>query len=201
MLYLGVNRTYTDLPHHNIIFAEDYKKNLEQIAEEQIVPDDPSFYVQNASVTDPTLAPDGKSTIYVLVPVPNNRSNLDWADIQDGFADKILDILEREGFTDLRNNIEQQHLITPHDWAYNYNIFEGATFNLAHTMFQLLYFRPHNRFEEAENCYLVGGGTHPGSGLPTIYESGRISSNLLCEDLGIPYEPPGEPLPDGVTAS
>jgi phytoene desaturase len=198
MLYLGVDREYPDLPHHNIIFADDYRRNLEEITSEKVLPSDPSFYVQNASVTDPTLAPEGKSTIYVLVPVPNRRAGIDWDAQRDAFADRILDILENQGFQDLRGHIEQQHVVTPAEWETDYNVYEGATFNLAHTLMQLLYFRPHNRFEEIDNCFLVGGGTHPGSGLPTIYESGRISSNLLCSDLGIPYEPPGTPLPDSM---
>lgn len=197
MLYLGVDKTYPDHPHHNVVFAEDYVKNVEEMMKEQVLPTDPSFYVQNASVTDPTLAPEDKSTIYVLVPVPNVRSGIDWDAEKDGYAEKTLDMLEqRAGFSDVRGHIEEQHVITPDDWAWDYNVYDGATFNLAHTTFQLLYFRPHNEFEEIDNCYLVGGGTHPGSGLPTIYESGRISSNLLCRDLGIPFEPPGNPLPD-----
>ncbi|MFW6457645.1 MAG: phytoene desaturase family protein, partial [Planctomycetota bacterium] len=184
MLYLGVDQDYPNLPHHNIIFADDYENNVDEVMEEQTVPTDPSFYVQNASVTDPTLAPNGKSTIYVLVPVPNTRSGLNWDEAKGPFAERILDLLEQEaGFPTLREHIEEQHVITPDDWQGEYNVYDGATFNLAHTMFQLLYFRPHNRFQEVDNVYLVGGGTHPGSGLPTIYESGRISADLICEDI------------------
>jgi phytoene desaturase len=76
-----------------------------------------------------------------------------------------------------------EKVITPVDWRDEYHLYQGATFNLGHNLRQVLYFRPHNRFEECRNCYLVGGGTHPGSGLPTIYESGRISANLICEDI------------------
>ena len=191
MLYLGVNRTYPDVPHHNVIFARDYRKNVDEMMVSQTLPEDPSFYVQNASVTDSTLAPAGKSAIYVLVPVPNMRANIDWSGATEPYTEKILDALEqRAGFSDLRSNIEEQQVTTPANWLTDYRVYEAATFNLAHTIPQTLYFRPHNRFEDIGNCYLTGGGTHPGSGLPTIYESGRISSNLLCRDLGIPYEPP-----------
>jgi phytoene desaturase len=89
---------------------------------------------------------------------------------------------------DLRSRIITKRIISPADWESS-SIFMGATFNLAHTMRQMLYFRPHNRFNGFNNCYLVGGGTHPGSGLPTIYESGRISANLICEQFGMPYQP------------
>ena len=92
----------------------------------------------------------------------------------------------------LKDHIEVEKVITPQDWESSYNVFFGATFNLAHNLTQLLYFRPRNKFEELEHCYLVGGGTHPGSGLPTIYESARISSNLLCRNYGIEFPKPSD---------
>ena len=184
MLYLGVKRSYPDIPHHNVIFADDYQRNVEEISNELVLSEDPSFYVQNASVTDPTLAPEDRSTIYVLVPCPNMRAGIDWDEAAGPYREKILDLLEgRGGFTGLSGSIEESKIITPKNWQEDYGVYEGATFNLAHTLGQVLYFRPHNRFREVGHCYLVGGGTHPGSGLPTIYESARISSNLLCEDL------------------
>jgi phytoene desaturase len=200
MLYLGVDRSYPQQPHHNVIFADDYKRNIDEITDIGTLPGDPSFYVQNASVTDPTLAPEGHSTIYVLVPVPNTRSDIDWEAERDSYAQKVLELVEQRGeFPGLRDAVREMKVLTPADWKGPYSVYDGATFNLAHTMLQVLYFRPHNRFQEVENCYLVGGGTHPGSGLPTIYESGRISSNLLCRDLQIPYQPPGPALPDLLT--
>jgi len=83
------------------------------------------------------------------------------------------------GLEDIDGMIEEELIISPQDWQNKYNVYFGATFNLAHSLDQMLYLRPRNKFEELENCYLVGGGTHPGSGLPTIYESARISVNLL----------------------
>lgn len=92
--------------------------------------------------------------------------------------------METKGeYTDLRNHIEECKIITPDNWEKNYDVFLGATFNLGHQVTQMLTLRPHNRFELLNNLYLVGGGTHPGSGLPTIYESGRITANLIEEDF------------------
>ncbi len=191
MLYLGVNRRYDDLPHHNIIFSSDYRRNIDEVARTGVLSEDPSVYVQNASVTDPTVAPEGHSTIYILAPVPNIRSGISWDDTGDAFRERVLDRVEqRGGFVGLRNHIEFEKRVTPADWAGEYRVFEGATFNLAHNFFQLLSFRPRNRFEELDRCWLVGGGTHPGSGLPTIYESARISCNSLCREFGIPFAPP-----------
>ena len=191
MLYLAVDKLYDNIPHHNIIFADDYRRNLREITKDLVVPDDPSIYIQNASVTDKTLAPSGKSTIYILVPVANNFSGEQWDDIVPKFRDKVLDCaIRRGGLKDLTSHIIDERIVTPRDWQNDYAVFKGATFNLAHNFTQLLSFRPQNRFEEIGHCYLVGGGTHPGSGLPVIYESARISCNSLSRFYGYPYEVP-----------
>lgn len=185
MIYLGVNKVY-DLPHHTIIFASDYRRNIREIFSEKKLSEDFSFYVQNASVTDPTLAPEGQSTLYILVPMPNNDSGIDWPAQCADIREKVLDALgSRLGLEDIRPHIECEKIITPHDWERHENLFKGATFSLAHSFRQMLHWRPHNRFEELDHCYLVGGGTHPGSGLPTIYESARISAGLIAKKYGL----------------
>ena len=185
MLYLGVEGRYDDLPHHNIHISKDYEQNLIEIEKSHVLSKDPSFYVQNASVTDDSLAPQGNSALYVLVPVTHRHENVDWSVEADGFRDLVLDRLSAIGLSDIRDRIQVEHRITPDDWEKDYAIYRGATFNLAHNLGQMLHRRPRNRFEEIDGVYLVGGGTHPGSGLPVIYESSRISSRLLLNDLGI----------------
>lgn len=183
MLYLALDKIYDSINHHNIFFADDYKKNVEEIINSKILPEDPSFYIQNASITDSSLAPSGKSAVYVLVPIANTTGNINWQMNRYSFQEKILDYMEKKaGMKDIRKHIEGIKVITPDDWKNSFDVFNGATFNLGHGIDQMLYFRPHNQFEEFENCYLVGGGTHPGSGLPTIYESGKISANLIMEN-------------------
>ena len=189
MLYLGVDRLYQDEPHHHIIFADDYRANVADIQSERRVSDDMSVYVRNSCVTDPHVAPPGQSGLYVLVPTINARHGFDWENHREEYADKVLQRIEqRTSMKDLRKHVVARRIITPDDWQSS-SIYLGATFNLAHTLDQMLYLRPHNRYQGFNNCYLVGGGTHPGSGLPTIYESGRISANLICEQFGIPYQP------------
>ncbi len=189
MLYLGVNKVYENLPHHAIVFSKDYKGFVHKIFKDYKITKDISFYIRNASITDPTLAPEGKSGLYVLVPVPNNRSGINWDEFKDEFRNSILETIEnRLILPDLRESIEVERIVTPKDWEEKHNIYLGATFNLAHTINQMLYSRPRNKFEEFENCYLVGGGTHPGSGLPTIYESGRISANLISLEHGVKFK-------------
>jgi phytoene desaturase len=188
MLYLGLDTIYHDEPHHHIIFADDYRLNVQDIQGERIVSDDMSVYVRNSSITDPHVAPAGQSGLYILVPTINDRYGYDWEANKHSYRDKVLDRIEQKtGMKDLRSHIIAERILTPVDWRDEADVFMGATFNLAHTLDQMLYLRPHNRMKGTENVYLVGGGTHPGSGLPTIYESGRLSSNMLCERHNIPH--------------
>ena len=188
MLYLGLDTVY-DLPHHTIVFAKDYRTNIRNIFNNKILSQDFSFYVHNASMTDASLAPPSKSALYVLIPMPNNDSGIDWQAQCQLMREQALDTLgTRLGLTNIRERIECEKMITPQSWESDENVYKGATFSLSHKFSQMLYWRPHNRFEELDNCYLVGGGTHPGSGLPTIYESARISSNLISKKHQVAFK-------------
>jgi len=125
------------------------------------------------------------STLYVLVPVTHQHANVDWQREAPGFRNLALHQLAKVGLHDVKARIRYEYCITPADWERKYGIYRGATFNLAHTLRQMLHLRPRNRFEDLDSVYLVGGGTHPGSGLPVIFESARITTRLLLEDLGV----------------
>ena len=189
MLYLGVDGLQEELPHHTIYLSKNYEQNLQDIDVNGRLPTDPSFYVQNACVTDPTLAPSGRSTLYVLVPVPHQTGTLDWQREREPFRRVVLQQLEKIGIENVESRCRVEHVITPADWEQQ-GIYRGATFNLAHSLRQMLHLRPRNRFEDLDSVYLVGGGTHPGSGLPTIYSSARIASETLMEDLGLTWQSP-----------
>ena len=192
MMYLGVEGTFDHLAHHTIWLAQDYEENLRDIEQRRCLSANPSFYVCNPSRTDPTLAPRGSSTLYCLVPVTHQCDGVDWTKQATRFRQLLLKQMEKIGITDLERRIRYERVITPRDWENGYHIYRGATFNLAHTLGQMLNRRPNNRFEELRNVYLVGGGTHPGSGLPVIFESARISSRLLLEDQDVPFHWPGQ---------
>jgi phytoene desaturase len=193
MLYLGIEGRYDSIPHHTIYLSENYRDNLADIETRHVLGRDPSMYVQNACVTDPSLAPAGKSTLYLLIPVTHRHPNVDWRREGPRFRETALDQLERIGIHGVRDRILSERMITPDGWQDDYEIYRGATFNLSHDLGQMLHMRPHNRFEDLDGMYLVGGGTHPGSGLPVIYSSARITSQLLLDDFGI--GPVGIPLP------
>jgi len=188
MLYLGIEGRFDHLAHHNIYVTKNYRQNLDEIEKAHLLTEDPSFYVQNASVTDPTLAPAGHSTLYVLLPVSHQHPNIDWSKERDRYRQVALRQMAKLGFDDIEKRIRFERVVTPVDWETKVGIYKGATFNLAHNLGQMLHLRPQNRFEEFAGMYLVGGGTHPGSGLPVIFESAKISSRLLLEDFGMAAE-------------
>lgn len=195
MLYLGLDTLYEDQPHHNFIFARDVRRNMADLYDTLRLDDDVSVYLCNPSVTDPSLAPEGHSALYVLVPVANLRADIDWSEKGPEYRNKIIQLIEeRSCMSDLSSHIREEIVVTPDDWRAQLNVYEGAVFSLAHVISQLLVFRPHNQFEELDRCYIVGGGTNPGSGMPTIFESGRITSDLISKKYGIETETP-QPLP------
>jgi phytoene desaturase len=185
MLYLGVEGRYPDVAHHTIHLCGRYTEHLDSIERGHVLPNEPSIYVHNPSLIDPTLAPRGMSSLYVLVPVTHAHPNVDWSVARQTYRDAVLERLERFGMTDLRKRLRTEAVFTPADWQRDFDLHKGATFSLSHTLDQMLSLRPRNRFEDLEGVYLVGGGTHPGSGLPVIFQSARISAQLLADDLGV----------------
>jgi phytoene desaturase len=179
MLYLGIEGGVGELAHHTILLSREYERNIREITG-GIMPEEPSIYVHHAGVTDPSLAPKGHTSLYVLVPVPNLRCDIDWTREAPRYRRIALERLKILGLHDIESRIRYERVVTPRGWQDDFAVFEGATFNLAHNLTQMLYFRPNNRF--GRNVYLVGGGTHPGSGLPVIYEGARITTRLLLED-------------------
>lgn len=185
MMYLGVNGTYENMAHHTIYVASDYERNMHEITHKHVLSEDPSLYIQNASVTDSSLAPRGKSTIYVLVPVTHQHPSVDWKKEGARYRQLVMNKLKTVGMPDIESRIEFERTLTPDDWDSGFQVARGSVFGLAHSWSQMLHLRPRNRFDELDSVYLVGGSTHPGSGLPVIFESARISARLLLEDLGV----------------
>jgi phytoene desaturase len=184
MLYLGVEGQFDQLAHHNIYVTKDYRRNLDEIERHHVLSEDPSFYVENPVRTDATMAPPGHSALYVLLPVTHQHPNVDWNKEKARYRQLALRQITKIGLpADLEKRIRFERVITPADWESKVDVYRGATFNLAHSFTQMLHLRPQNRFEDCDGMYLVGGGTHPGSGLPVIFESARISSKMVLDEL------------------
>ena len=194
MLYLGLEGRFDDQPHHTVYMPRDYQRHLDDIDAACDMTPDPAFYAQNASITDDSLAPPGHSTLYMLMPVAHqgDASRIDWAREAPVYRRLAMKQLAKVGFDDVERRIRYERHLTPTQWRDDYRIYRGATFSMAHNFSQMLHRRPKNRYEDLDGVYLVGGGTHPGSGLPTIFESARISASLLCDELGL--RTPGSPV-------
>jgi phytoene desaturase len=199
MMYLGIKGRFDDVSHHTIYLAGNYRENLADIEQRHRLSENPSFYVQNACVTDETLAPAGHSSLYVLLPVTHDTGSVDWASELPRYRALALEQMKKIGLHDVEERIVTEKIVTPTGWAEEFDLYKGATFSMAHSLDQMLHLRPHNRFEDVGQMYLVGGGTHPGSGLPVIFESARITSRLLLEDLKVEpqWNPVGEDAPLG----
>jgi len=186
LLYLGTKKQYPQLEHHTLILAERYKDLLKDIFDKKILPDDFSMYLHVPTRTDPGMAPEGSESMYVLVPVANNQSGLDWEALKEGFADKILTFLEEWGMEGLKENLEVLHLFTPDDFESQLNAMHGNAFAVEPKFTQTAWFRPHNRSEDVQGLYLVGAGTHPGAGVPGVFLSAETTYGSIAEDMDLP---------------
>lgn len=182
VIYFGTNRRYTNtgLKHHNIILSERYKGLLEDIFEKKVLADDFSLYLHMPTLTDPSLAPDGCESFYVLSPVPHlEAENIDWKVTAPLYRDKIMQFLEDNYLPDLQKHIIAEHYIDPLHFQNDLNSHVGSAFSVQPLLTQSAWFRPHNQSEEFDNLYFVGAGTHPGAGLPGVLSSSKIAEDLI----------------------
>jgi len=182
VIYFGTKRRYndTDLAHHNIILSERYKGLLQDIFKKKVLAEDFSLYLHMPTITDPSLAPDGCETFYVLSPVPHLGADIDWQQAAKPYRDAIMQFLEDNYLPDLQENIVVEHMIDPRHFRDTLNSHMGSAFSVEPTLTQSAWFRPHNRSEDFENLYFVGAGTHPGAGLPGVLSSSKIAESLIA---------------------
>lgn len=178
LMYLGVDRRYPSLQHHNLVFCKDWAQNFSQIYDEGVLPDDPSFYVCAPSRTDSSVAPQGKENLFVLVPIP---AATDYPDVElEEYADATLHTMARVmDLPHLHQNISYKRLFSPKDFEARYNSLGGTGLGLAHTLRQTAIFRPSNKSKKVQDLYYVGANVHPGIGLPTCL----ISAQLVAQRL------------------
>ncbi len=183
VLYFGTDRRYnkTKLKHHNIILSKRYKSLLSDIFDKKILADDFSLYLHMPTYTDPSLAPEGGESFYVLSPVPHLDGTTNWDKMSESYGDKILAFLEENYLPDLRNHIKVRMHIDPLHFQNTLNSYKGSAFSVQPLLTQSAWFRPHNRSEDFPNLFFVGAGTHPGAGLPGVLSSSIIAENLIKE--------------------
>ncbi|MFH1691199.1 MAG: phytoene desaturase family protein [Candidatus Omnitrophota bacterium] len=180
LLYLGLRKKIKGLYHHNLFFSSDLPKNLKQIFETGEFSQDPSFYVHVPTVTDSSLAPEGKDLVYVLVPVPNLQTQMDIKKHEEELRAYIFRKMRHACLEDIESLIEVEHKFYPQDFISRYHIKFGATFGLSHNLMQSAFFRPLNYDQKMPGLYYVGASTQPGGGLPPVLAGSRIVADLIC---------------------
>lgn len=177
--YFGTDRTYEDVAHHTILLGPRYRGLLEDIFEKKILSEDFSLYLHRPTATDPSMAPSGCDTFYVLSPVPHLDSEIDWSRRAESYRRGIERVLTDTLLPDLGRHIVASRVLTPRHFLDDYLSLKGAAFGLEPVLHQSAYFRPHNRSEEIEGLYLVGAGTHPGAGVPGVLTSARVLDSIV----------------------
>ncbi len=184
VIYFGLSNTYPDIAHHTVLFGPRYKALVRDIFKGSELAEDFSLYLHNPCVTDPSMAPAGKSAFYVLSPVPHmGNAPIDWGSQGPRYRDRILHYLEQHHLPDLSQHLETCRIFTPADFASELNAHQGSAFSLEPVLWQSAWFRGHNRDDIIPNLYLVGAGTHPGAGVPGVLASAKATASLMMEDM------------------
>ena len=177
--YFGTRRQYPDVKHHTIMLGPRYRGLLDDIFSRKVLAEDFSLYLHRPTATDTSLAPDGCDSFYVLSPVPNQQSGIDWASQAEPYRQRICQYLSETLLPGLDRELVTSRLLTPPDFENRLSSFRGAAFGLEPVIWQSAWFRPHNASEEIPNLFLVGAGTHPGAGLPGVLSSARILDKVV----------------------
>lgn len=179
VIYFGTDRTYPELAHHTIILGPRYRELLDDIFNHHVLADDFSLYLHAPTRSDASLAPEGHEGFYVLAPVPNNRSGIDWEQEQERYMDKILDYLDERYIPGLKEHLTVKFCVTPDYFEHELRSIDGAGFGPEPTLSQSAYFRFHNRSEDVDGLYFVGAGTHPGAGLPGVLSTAKVLERVV----------------------
>lgn len=186
MFYWGVDKQYPQINHHNVFLAGDYKASFDKIFNDHTLPEQPSFYIHAPTRTDPAAAPAGQETLYVLVPVGHldSHNKQDWEAMVNRARETVFARLEKEmGISDLREHIKFEIKYTPLTWKKQFNLVKGAAFGLSHNFWQVGYLRPHNRHDQYKNLYFAGASTHPGTGLPIVLLSAKLTTQRILKEF------------------
>lgn len=184
VIYFGATKQYPDLAHHMILLGPRYQGLLEDIFDRKTLSDDFSLYLHAPTRTDPSMAPPGCETFYVLAPVPNLQGEVDWSVEGDRFRDRIFDYLDATVCPGLKQHLVEDFYVTPEHFHDTLNTLHGTGFSVEPRFTQSAYFRFHNKSEDVGNLYFVGAGTHPGAGMPGVLTSAKVVERLLPNGNG-----------------
>ena len=177
--YFGTKKSYQNVEHHTIKFGNKYKEHLDDIFENKKLNDETGYYLHRPSATDKTMAPAGQDCFYVLVPVPNNQSKINWSIQGEKMKNLVIEKMEKDLMPNLRENIVEDFYLTPDYFEKDLNTKYGSGFSIQPKFTQSAYFRFHNKSEIYDGLYFVGAGTHPGAGVPGVLSSAKVLDKIL----------------------
>jgi phytoene desaturase len=177
--YFGSKKQFKEVAHHTIYFGKSYENHLNKIFDQKILSDDLSYYLHRPSATDPGMAPKGHDAFYVLVPVPNNLSKINWTKEGERFKELVLTKMDQTVLPGIKENIISDFYLTPDYFENELSTLHGSGFSIQPKFSQSAYFRFHNKSEIFDNLYFVGAGTHPGAGMPGVLSSAKVLDELL----------------------
>ncbi|MDA9978476.1 phytoene desaturase family protein [Candidatus Pelagibacter sp.] len=177
--YFGTKKIYENVEHHTIKFGNKYKEHLDDIFDKKKLNEDISYYLHRPSATDKSMAPEGNDCFYVLVPVPNNQSGIDWNTEGEKMKSLIINKMEKDLMPNLKENIVEDFYLTPDYFEKDLNTKFGSGFSIQPKFTQSAYFRFHNKSEIYDGLYFVGAGTHPGAGVPGVLSSAKVLDKIL----------------------
>ena len=177
--YFGSKKQYKEVAHHTIRFGNSYREHLDKIFEQKVLSHDISYYLHRPSATDPNMAPKGQDAFYVLVPVPNNLSGINWSNEGEKFKEIVLDKMDKTILPGIKENVVSDFYLTPDYFANELSTLHGSGFSIQPQFTQSAYFRFHNKSEVCDGLYFVGAGTHPGAGVPGVLSSAKVLDKIL----------------------
>ena len=176
--YFSTSKTYDDVEHHTIVMGKKYKELLDDIYKRKILSDDLSLYLHRPSATDKSMSPEGHDSFYVLAPVPNNISGIDWDKKSEEIIEQISSTLEKTVLPDFKTSIVSSKFVTPDTFENKFKTSYGSGFSIAPIFSQSAWFRFHNK-SEIKNLFFTGAGTHPGAGLPGVVNSAKLLERVV----------------------
>jgi phytoene desaturase len=177
--YFGTNKKFLSVPHHTILMGPRYRELIADIFDNKILANDMSLYLHRPTATDPSLAPEGCDSFYVLSPVPNQDSGIDWKTMSETYRKRVAQRLNDTVMPGFETHVVTQRVMTPDDFEHQLLSYKGAAFGLEPVLTQSAWFRPHNKSEELEGLFLVGASTHPGAGIPGVLSTARVLDRVV----------------------
>jgi phytoene desaturase len=180
----GLDKVYPELGHHSVFLSDGFREGLDRIFKDKSVSDHPSFYVHAPVRTDAAAAPQNQDTLSVIVGAGHvdKKKKQDWDELKNSTRTAVIERLRQAGLEDIKEHIKFEICHTPENWESACNISRGSVFgSLAHNIFQMGYFRPHNHHSRYKNLFFVGGSTHPGNGIPNVLLSAKLTSERILK--------------------